>query len=126
VEEGALSEIYRRIKICQNVHTITHSRDRKTQKEVELMQRPCYRFSKLAKEQFFSEPYFSVMFLKMVRHHPDYLTYERTRLMGQDKMQPFKQAVDELTVFAERTFQDACQDQDLPQLLVYAKTCGLM
>lgn len=66
------------------------------------------------------------MFLKMTKHHKDYLTYERTRLMGQDKMEPFLRAIDELTDFAERTFEDACRDHNLPQLLVYAKTCGLM
>lgn len=46
--------------------------------------------------------------------------------MGPEKMEPFLQAIEELVVFAERTFEEACNDHNLPLLLAYAKTCGLL
>lgn len=57
-------ELDEHIKVCQAYRTdIENEVEDDSNSLVNKLMKPCYRFSKLAKQNFFDDPYFSFMFL---------------------------------------------------------------
>jgi hypothetical protein len=73
-----------RIEACQASRSDLEEVERDPESIVSLLMRPCYKFSKLAKQNFFDDVHFSLMFLIFTRRGRRFL--EQKAEEATDKM----------------------------------------
>jgi len=60
---GTVAQLHTHVQVCHSVRNDLEAEEHFPDSLVSLLMRPCYKFSKLAKQKFFDDPHFSFLFI---------------------------------------------------------------
>ncbi len=119
---AAVQKIEQGIKTAKLTCTFTQKTTRLTAEEEELiaiLRFPCYRYSKMAKEQFFENPYMCFLFLHFITHAREFLAFK----WGAEDAPAMQEVRAEMVALAESSLKAAAEagDIDLQLMFDYCK-----